>query len=120
MIEVGEYVRTDNGYIAKVVENKDELILDKEIAYHGIYRSYLEEDEKEQVKHSKNLIDLIEPGDYVNGKEILEVRQKIENGLRYLMYSYVPIKYYVERTDEIKSIVTHEQFEQIKYKVKEN
>lgn len=59
-IEVGEYIRTDNGYIAKVIENKDELILDKEIAYHGIYRGYLYEDEKEYVKHSHNLIDLIE------------------------------------------------------------
>ena len=54
-------------------------------------------------------------GDYVNGKEILEIKQNVESGLRYLMYSYIPMKYYVERNDKIRTIVTKEQFNQMKY-----
>lgn len=33
------------------------------------------------------------------------------------MYDYVPIKYYIERTDKIKTIVTKEMMESISYKV---
>lgn len=74
-IEIGEYVRTDKGKIGKVVEirlgfNKDlQLYQDIYKLDNGLWTilDYI-------VKHSKQLIDLIEEGDYVNGHLVEEVR----------------------------------------------
>lgn len=109
-IKVGEYVRLDDGTIGKYQINKNWINVvetnDKDIGF---------DIEKDIIKHSFNIIDLIEVGDYVNGHKILEIKQNVESGLRYLMYNYVPIKYYVERKDSIKSIVTKEQFKSVEY-----
>lgn len=65
-------------------------------------------------KHSKNIIDLIEVGDYVNGKYVFDVFEK--DGKKYLkvdcMYGY-----YSE--DEIGEVVTHEQFENMVYRLED-
>ena len=63
-------------------------------------------------KHSFNLIDLIEEGDYVNGKEIIELKNY--NKKLYLMTEYVPQNYI---KGDIKSIVTKEQFKIVECKV---
>lgn len=66
------------------------------------------------LKHSKNIIDLIEEGDYVNGEKV------IGKGA----LSCIP-QYYDDETndivyfDEIKSIVTKEMFSSVEYKVSE-
>ena len=65
-------------------------------------------------KHSKNIIDLIEVGDYVNGYPVAvvfpsEVRLNInyqEHGISQIVWA-----------DEIKSIVTKEQFENATYNI---
>lgn len=74
MIKVGEYVRTETGYIIEVDENTDifnlgykEQYVDMETTKYGFTC------EEDIVKHSKNLIDLIEVGDFVNGMEVLDV-----------------------------------------------
>ncbi len=67
------YVRTNSSYIRKINEIRGKtLILDDEVSDEdGDYRIEISfEDIK---KASFNIIDLIEIGDYVNGKEILEV-----------------------------------------------
>ena len=65
------------------------------------------------VKASHNIIDLIEEGDYVNGSKVQEIGE-----------GYVEIEEYsglnndmpfVVKTEDIKSIVTKEQFESMKY-----
>lgn len=56
MIEVNEYVRTDKGYIFKVDEEKKNL----QIA------NFLDVEYGKMIKHSKQLIDLIECGDFEN------------------------------------------------------
>ena len=63
MIEVNEYVRTDKGYIFKVDEEKKNL----QIA------NFLDAEYGKIVKHSKQLIDLIEVGDIVNGYRVENV-----------------------------------------------
>ena len=66
-IEVNEYVRTKNGVIDKVdalygmIENTVHLENLKWFDINNI------------VKHSKQLIDLIEVGDYVNGREVKHI-----------------------------------------------
>ena len=67
MIEVGEYVRTKNGLMGKVVQitNYKYIIRfynGKEIAIGTII-----------AKHSKNIIDLIEEGDFVNGYPVRKI-----------------------------------------------
>lgn len=60
-IKVNEFIRTKYGEIVKVIEYKDEIVLDKEIKFYGMYRWYICEDEIDFiVKHSSNLIDIIE------------------------------------------------------------
>lgn len=64
-IEVGEYVRTELGIIYKYTEDEknDLQIRDFRLCNDG-----------KIVKHSKQLIDLIEVGDIVNGHLLDEVR----------------------------------------------
>ena len=125
-IKVGEYVRFQNGIIKKVYKvEKVDLYAAVEGLKFGTkkdgfelwiyfsaddYPLRLEPNEELRLKHSPNIIDLIEEGDYVNGTEVIEVRK--QNNKIYLMTSYVPQKFIKE---DIKSIVTKEQFEQRKY-----
>ena len=120
-IEVGEYVRTKDGRIDKVEifsvgccvwHCENGMCIDK----CNRIGTHLEE----IVKHSKQLIDLIEVGDYVNGKFVIATDNRInDNGEKVIL-----IENYDEWTDDgvisnkdIKSIVTHEQFNSIKYEV---
>ena len=66
-IEVGEYIRTRKGLIFKV---------DKQFKNIQINEFQNLAGERDIVKHSKNIIDLIEVGDYVNGKKVLEKIEK--------------------------------------------
>lgn len=113
MIEVGEYVRTILGNITKVVAVKDTVVWTDDFVdgfgkYHeGIIKT------TDIVKHSKNIIDLIEEGDYVNGKYVCSIGTAIGN---------LPIINHTDGTftpsNLIESIVTKEQFEAVKYEIK--
>lgn len=119
MIEVGEYVRTSRGIIGKLIRvefdeidkslkwyvflGKDEFGIEKEIY---INKPYIK-------NHSKELIDLIEAGDYVNGKLIHTIRK----GKNYCYLYYGNCKTFVDY--QIKEILTKEQYEANCYKVKE-
>ena len=66
-IEVGEFARTTDGIIG-IIENYDNgeyWIRHSDIDIWKCSEDYI-------VKHSKNIIDLIEVGDYVNGNEVLD------------------------------------------------
>lgn len=125
-IKVGEYVRTKNGLIGKV--NKIELA-GSGVRFGGEYLSETiiqfndgkvyerRVKEKDIIKHSFNLIDLIEVGDYVNGNIVTD---------KYLFAGEKPV-IEIERNDtnckclcekDIKSILTHESYESNAYKAK--
>lgn len=86
---------------------KDEFGIEKELY---INKPYI-------VNHSKNIIDLIEAGDYVNGKRVIYV-DTIEDG-----DGNERLCVFVEETQdciearEIKSIVTKEQFASMEYRL---
>ena len=108
---VNEYVRTRTGHFYKITRIDENGL----IYWNKIQCGWSMEQLKDiVVKHSKNIIDLVEVGDYVNGQEVIEVRE--QEGKKYLMTGYVPQSYIKE---DIKSIVTHEQFASIEYKVEE-
>lgn len=68
------------------------------------------------IKSSPNIIDLIEVGDYVNGKKVIDKWEEPD------WYGYF-IKLEGEETvptiRKIESIVTHEQFSQMEYRIGE-
>lgn len=109
-IEVGEYVRTKTGKIRKVKDTVAQYYITDRLNILD-NNQFVKED---IVKHSKNIIDLIEVGDYVNGQEIIEIRK--QNGKIYLMTSYVPQSYINYKIEEI---LTKEQYEINCYKVGE-
>jgi hypothetical protein len=64
------------------------------------------------IKSSPNIIDLIEVGDYVNGKEIHEIDKN-----RKRLYSYEKDDYNIILNRDIQRIVTKEQFKNIEYRL---
>ena len=126
MYDIGEYGRTNKGKIFKFcwVENeKYILVLTDSTYYVGVKtfeKYWLDEDEK-IVKHSPNIIDLIEVGDYVNGSKVVEVMEDMQTGELHLEMTY---NYTNEEkgdctiyNQDIKTIVTKEQMQSIKYRV---
>lgn len=120
-IQVGEYCRTKQGKIAKLIKKgidsniKESYMTfnDYIIGYYGSgYKRIYEDDFDKITKHSFNIIDLIEEGDYVNGLKVADVN---EGGVSY--FDEVEGQYY--DIGEIKSIVTKERFEEVEYKVNE-
>ena len=126
-IEKNMYIRTKKGYIAKIKEIHDDYYaLDKKIL--SLSTVYSEEELelndiilKEDIKKaSYNIIDLIEVGDYVNGFKITRISGDFEPFVEAL-YRYIKNDnniIYIFYEEDIKSIVTKEQFESMEYKVK--
>lgn len=112
-IEVGDWIRSKDGFIGKV----------QKISYDNMEKSNYYICEKDNVmasnyleniaKHSKIISEIVEVGDYVNGKLI----HKIDKGTNYCYLYYGNCKTFVNY--QIKSIVTHEQMASIEYKVEE-
>ena len=119
MIEVNEYVRTKEG-ISKVIENVDKYVTEKQISVDFISGMYHQVISKHNVvKHSKQLIDLIE------NKDILKVRIDktimffgIDEGTSDIKYKEI-IKSIENGEYELLEILTHQQFESNCYKVGE-
>mgnify|MGYP007024594893 CR=1 FL=1 len=117
-IEVGEYVRTNKGNIGKVVEIRLGLNKDTEL-YQNVYMldnglwtilDYI-------ANHSKQLIDLIEVGDFVNGRRIInEIWGEDDNNLYFEIEGRFNKSQYIGEND-IKTILTKEQFDVNCYEV---
>lgn len=108
-IKVNEYIRTDTGKIDKVINENYYMPQYIECEKDLIFKNNI-------VKHSSNLIDLIQCGDYVNGQEVTEVKEWKSSKDGYFRYA-VTCHYEIIRADEIKTVVTKEMMESISYKV---
>lgn len=113
MIEVGDYIKDKEGNITRIFNL---LNLDREVYLYLGEDGYQYSDNAIK-SHSKNIIDLIEIGDYINGKLIEEIANI--QGKTCLFYDLelpmeIGLHFYTEQ--DIKTIVTHEQFENIEYK----
>lgn len=121
-LEVGMYVRGKyyqyRGKIGKIIKNYNN---DLEIAYKdGILKtnvgSFIDDNydiNGKQYKASYNIIDLIEAGDYING---LQVNKIVDDKPIHEDYND-PFYSFGWENEEIKSVITHEQMEQMAYKV---
>lgn len=107
-IEEGDFVRTDEGYISKETDrNFIKMLLEGKSSF------------GKPVKHSKQLIDLIEAGDYVNGERVVEVIKGREDEDTYILHVEALNTYKFVTKKEIKTILTHEQFEKNCYRLEE-
>lgn len=121
-LEVGMYARLQNDAENIVIINRIANVFKNTILTENDGSIYQGEYTKENViKASYNIIDILEVGDYVNGYIVEEIKRGydgkiwIDNGTRghdeggeYTIW---------KRNEDIKSIVTKEQFKQMEYKV---
>jgi hypothetical protein len=122
-VSVNEYVRTKKHGIFKVtklyeVEDKYYILNNDKDETYTIGGNPRFDISKDIVNHSFNLIDLIEVGDYVNGYLIMEDEGKLKRGNAYVVFKRNEHSYLeIWAEEDIKTIVTHEQFENMEYKV---
>lgn len=119
---IGQFYNIEEGYDGNIIVNFEEFAYE----YEDVKQFY-----EDIVKHSKNLIDLIEIGDIVNGYRILEMVNSIYKKSKWILIyknerekyeRWIYIKEYdgkIHTQDDIKTILTKEQYMQNCYKVKE-
>ena len=117
-IEVGEYVRTKDGKIGKFVKYSSRS---DSSYYKSLFNCFIKLQNRKTclqcakdyiVKHSKNIIDLIEVGDYVNGERVIDITGEY---MRTNMSCHN--LYWLDKN--LYSIVTKQQFSSMEYKVEE-
>lgn len=112
-IEVEEYVRTDKGYIFNNLSSRQISGLKLLSPQYGNI-----------VKHSKNILDLIKVGDFVNGYKVTDYDLDYFNGNdrreEPKRFAIIVDKFCNNhiKEDEIETILTKEQMEANKYVVK--
>jgi hypothetical protein len=108
-MNVGDYVRTKDG-INKIISNPNENKFNIDaFKKDGITLRCIRQ--KDVIKSSPQIIDLIEKNDYVNGNLVSFVgTDSIE------VFWYKDEKQWLDKED-IKSIVTHEQMKAMQYRV---
>lgn len=123
-IQVGEYVRTKYGiakYIDVEIKSLGIIVIDKDIAHDHTddYKNVITPEEI--LKHSFNIIDLIEKGDFINRLEIEKIIEPTQyTNYKKTLYCSESEGLYkgVFFNNDIKSVVTHEQMEAMEYEVK--
>lgn len=112
-LEVGQFARLKSGYICKIININD--FREPNMKY-GVEANYLKDvmfiGDDDIVKVSYNIIDILEKGDYVNGHRVEEIDFENEE-------IFTDSEYYCGIVEfcNIKSVITHEQIEQMEYKV---
>lgn len=99
----------ERGFYEPIIDNPNIFITnyDKECKFHG-YKFY------------DNIIDLIQIGDYVNGNKVIRIETSSypEDKNVKIIVCCGDDDYYSYYNEDIKSILTKEQFDSIKYEVK--
>ena len=124
MIEVNEYVRTKNKGIRKIDRIDNNKTINKYLYFTGKENFWGKEygiiKTTDIVKHSKQLIDLIEVGDYVNGRKVKHIAM-FEGFPDYPKLIFVDETHLIPddtcENDEIQTILTKEQYMANCYKV---
>ena len=133
-LEVGQFARLKGGYICKIINVND--FREPNMKY-GVEANYLKDvmfiGDDDVVKASYNIIDILEVGDYANGCYVSNKRASVNEHLGghpkeigiikcnayFNQGNYNDCKFEWIEEQDIKSIVTHEQMEQMAYKVEE-
>ena len=114
-LKEGMYVRTKNGIIDKVIIDYKGKCNSPNCNCKHVSCQYNYYDEVDIINASHNIIDLIEVGDYVNGREVVDIFYDANDNV----INDCVLGSIVYDNNEIKSIITKEQMEQMSYKVGE-
>ena len=115
-LKKGMYVRTKKGIgrVTKCTKHESWGYIVKVLGQYSCYAHTSNGELSDVIKASDDLIDLIEVGDYVNGKEVTEVMTDNKGKITDIAYT--------EETEgpsysllPVKNIVIKEQFESMKY-----
>ena len=114
-LEMGLYFRTKEGIIGKI----DSISKDGTEIYFDTKPIFSDSDEvgskwcyaTDIIKASHNIIDLIEVGDYVNGYLINEIYDDTDKGRQVYHGAHDMMDEFGFYNDDIKTILTHKQFE---------
>ena len=121
-LEIGQFARLKSGYSDELGIGKIDFVANYGVATIDFKNKKLGVFTEDIIKASYNIMDLIELGDILvddtNRKlEVLLIDNELmvrNTGLIYDNNYYLPIK-----SIAIKSVITHEQMEQMSYKIKE-
>lgn len=122
------YVRNCYGRIAKIEDIEDNIAYCDNWLYQR-YEEFItfidlnnEKDINKITKVSFDIIDILEVGDYVNGKKIVDVGCLINGprkGTKVIDYYITPSAVSYLENEDIKSVVTKELFELAEYRIGE-
>lgn len=114
-IQINEFIRTDDGHIFQVIDVEKNAVKIQE----KYYREWISLCCIK--KHSKNIIDLIEKDDFVNGIKIYYIEHSKNSITKQdcirINKFYTNAKVFYET--DIKTILTHEQYENNCYRIGE-
>lgn len=126
-LEVGQFARLKSGYICKIINVND--FREPNMKY-GVEANYLKDvmfiGDDDVVKASYNIIDILEVGDYVNGYKVEKVNNNLSehkgicNSLDTYLWGINDLDEFekiVIFENDIKSVVTKEEFESMKYRI---
>ena len=117
-LKEGMYVRFNYHRVTvpiQIAKIKEKYYDEMEKYYYYLTDNGLIISEENIIKPSENILDLIEVGDYVNGYRV-DLIDEID-GRKYLDLHYVECEWRYTFNEDIKSIVTKEQFNSVKYEV---
>ena len=125
-MKVGDYVRSDKGIIAKItnINKTGSIVCDRNIYYgfNVVSNKRVLCDLSKIIKSSPNIIDLIEVGDYVNGRKVSKINLDMtfnkEKSILCGDFDYDCLET-IYTNEDIKSILTKEQFESMEYRIGE-
>ena len=106
VIEIEEYIRNKEGFIGnvqKIIKQEKKMVDYYYCCESTMASSY----ENEIIKHNKNVIELIQVGDYINGMLIEDI-EKIDN--KKVFYSNGRMVAWTNRDKGIETILTKEQY----------
>lgn len=115
------YVRTKDGFIDKVTIDYEGYCNSPTCNCKHVSCEHNYYDEDEIIKASNNIIDLIEAGDYVNGNKVIRIETSSypEDKNVKIIVCCGDDDYYVYYNEDIKTILTKEQYESNCYKGEE-
>lgn len=118
-LKEGMYVRTEEGEISKI---KWITLQRWQGLENTIEASFILENNetleypRDNFKASNDIIDLIEVGDYVNGEKVTSA-EPIDKSDKERYLGFGDYDYYIHNSEDIKDVVTKEQFEACKYAI---
>ena len=121
-LNVGMYIRTKDGIIDKVIIDYNGHCANPNCKHKHISCAKNYYDEDKIVKASYNIIDILEEGDYVNGSKVIDISIIGKDKEKWVWVEQMEDTdnkygddYVGYNNEQIKSIVTKEQFESMEY-----